>query len=100
MALPGMPVPVMLVLLAVKGTIDPIFAGVRAASLPELLGDEGFPLGRSLLRLVSQNAQFALRCAPGVGAVSFWVLFTLYDDDEGREFHRPPRPTTPPVRAR
>lgn len=53
MALPGMPVPAILGLLAVKGAVYPIFSGTRAATLPELLGDDGFPLGRSLLRMVS-----------------------------------------------
>lgn len=57
MALPGMPVLALLLLLAVKGTIDPIFSGTRAATLPELLGEDGYPLGRSLLRIVSQNTQ-------------------------------------------
>ncbi len=69
MALPGMPIPVMLALLAVKGSIDPIFSGTRAASLPELLGDEGFSLGRSLLRLVSQNMQLIGFAAGGVALV-------------------------------
>jgi len=57
MTTPGLPVVAILAMLAVKGTIDPIFNGVRAASLPELLGDAGFPLGRSLLRVIAQNAQ-------------------------------------------
>jgi hypothetical protein len=57
MTIPGMPVPAMLALLAVKGCIDPVFNGTRAATLAELLGEDGFPLGRSLLRLISQNAQ-------------------------------------------
>lgn len=69
MALPGMPVPAMLALLAVKGSIDPIFSGTRAASLPELLGDEGFPLGRSLLRLVSQNVQLVGFAVGGIALV-------------------------------
>lgn len=69
MSLPGLPVPVVLALLAVKGTIDPVFTGVRAATLPELVGDDGFPLARSLLRLVAQNAQFAGFAAGGVALV-------------------------------
>ncbi|MFC4947844.1 hypothetical protein [Pseudonocardia sp. GCM10023141] len=69
MAVPGLPVPLVLGLLAVKGLIDPIFSGVRAATLPELLGDDGFAIGRSLLRLVSQNAQFAGFAAGGVALV-------------------------------
>lgn len=69
MALPGTPIAVMLALLAVKGMIDPIFSGTRSATLPELLGDGGFPYGRSLLRLVSQNAQMVGFAAGGVALV-------------------------------
>ncbi len=69
MAWPGMPVPAILGLLAVKGAIDPIFSGTRAATLPELVGDEGFPLARSLLRLVSQNVQLAGFALGGVTLV-------------------------------
>ncbi len=69
MAWPGMPVPAVLALLAVKGTVDPIFSGTRAATLPELLGEDGFPLGRSLLRLISQNAQLAGFAVGGIALV-------------------------------
>ncbi|MDT7706204.1 MAG: hypothetical protein QOG20_1811 [Pseudonocardiales bacterium] len=69
MAVPGMPIVAMLALLAVKGTIDPIFSGTRAATLPELLGDDGFAYGRSLLRLVSQNAQMVGFAAGGLALV-------------------------------
>ncbi|MEJ3651419.1 MFS transporter [Actinomycetes bacterium KLBMP 9759] len=69
MALPGMPVPAILGLLAVKGFIDPVFAGTRTATLSELVGDDGFPLARSLLRLVAQNAQFAGFAAGGLALV-------------------------------
>lgn len=48
MAMPGVPIPLLLALLAVKGIVDPVFSGTRAATLTEVLGDEGFPLGRSL----------------------------------------------------
>lgn len=57
MALPGMPIPVLLVLLLVLGTVAPVFQGARAASLPDLLSGSGYALGRSLLRLVSQSTQ-------------------------------------------
>lgn len=69
MALPGMPVPAILGLLAVKGAIDPIFSGTRAATLPELVGEEGFPLARSLLRLVAQNVQLVGFAVGGVALV-------------------------------
>ncbi|WP_340561903.1 MFS transporter [Streptomyces sp. GSL17-111] len=57
MALPGMPIPVLLALLLVLGTVAPVFQGARAASLPDLLSGSGYALGRSLLRLVSQSTQ-------------------------------------------
>ncbi|SUP61834.1 major facilitator superfamily protein [Streptomyces griseus] len=57
MAIPGMPIPVLLVLLLVLGTVAPVFQGARAASLPDLLSGSGYVLGRSLLRLVSQSTQ-------------------------------------------
>jgi hypothetical protein len=34
-----------------------VFQGARAASLPDVLGGEGFALGRSLLRMVAQTSQ-------------------------------------------
>jgi Transmembrane secretion effector len=58
MAIPGMPVPVLLALLVPLGTVAPVFEGARAASLPDVLGDgDGYVLGRSLLRMVAQSAQ-------------------------------------------
>lgn len=57
MALPGLPVPLLLGLLLPLGAIAPVFQGARAASLPEVLGGEGFALGRSLLRMVAQTSQ-------------------------------------------
>jgi predicted MFS family arabinose efflux permease len=57
MALPGLPIPLLLALLLPLGAIAPVFGGARAASLPEVLGGEGFALGRSLLRMVAQTSQ-------------------------------------------
>ena len=57
MALPGLPVPLLLALLLPLGAIAPVFPGARAASLPDVLGGEGFALGRSLLRMVAQTSQ-------------------------------------------
>lgn len=69
MAIPGTPVAVLLLLLATKGFIDPIFSGTRAATLPEILGTDGFPLGRSLLRVIGQNAQLVGFAAGGAALV-------------------------------
>jgi len=58
MALPGLPVAALLALLAVGSVAAPIFGGTRAALLPEMLGDgDGYVLGRSVLRLISQTSQ-------------------------------------------
>jgi predicted MFS family arabinose efflux permease len=57
MTLPGLPIPLLLGLLLPLGAIAPVFGGARAASLPEVLGGQGFALGRSLLRMVAQTSQ-------------------------------------------
>ncbi|TDW23382.1 MFS transporter [Kribbella kalugense] len=54
MLTPGMPVGGLLGLLVVTGMVAPIFAGARAASLAHLLPADVFPIGRSLLRTISQ----------------------------------------------
>jgi MFS family permease len=57
MVLP-LPVPVLLVLIFVAGLVDPVFAGVRAAILPDLLGTgPQFVLGRALFSMVWQGSQ-------------------------------------------
>jgi predicted MFS family arabinose efflux permease len=87
MALPSLPVAPIFVLLFMLGLLAPVFQGVRAATLPQIL-PPGAPyvLGRSVLRLISQGAQvcgFAVgglllvavspRIALVVDAVSFLV---------------------------
>jgi predicted MFS family arabinose efflux permease len=57
MALPGLPIPLLLALLLPLVAIAPVFQGARAASLPDVLGGQGFALGRSLLRMVAQTSQ-------------------------------------------
>ncbi|MFB8765691.1 MFS transporter [Nocardiopsis alba] len=57
MAIPGTPVPVMLMLLVVSGTVAPVYSGARSTALADVLTPEGFPLGRSLLRIAAQTAQ-------------------------------------------
>ncbi|MGI5454372.1 MFS transporter [Streptomyces sp. CA-249302] len=56
MLIPGLPVAGLLGLLLVTGFIAPLFQGARAVSLARLLDAETFPLGRSLLRTISQSA--------------------------------------------
>lgn len=55
MLVPGIPVPALLGLLFVSGIVAPVFQGARAASLAQLLDAGTFPVGRSLLRTVSQT---------------------------------------------
>ncbi|MEV0288069.1 MFS transporter [Kribbella sp. NPDC050820] len=54
MLIPGLPVGTLLGLLLLTGIIAPIFAGARATSLAHLLPADLFPIGRSLLRAISQ----------------------------------------------
>jgi len=58
MAVPGMPIWALLVLLVALGLIAPVFSGVRAAILPDLLPDRSqYVLGRALMRMVAQGSQ-------------------------------------------
>lgn len=58
MAIPGMPVWALLALLVGLGLIAPVFSGVRAAILPDLLPDRSqYVLGRALMRMVAQGSQ-------------------------------------------
>ncbi|MEU5438470.1 MFS transporter [Streptomyces sp. NPDC020719] len=56
MLIPGMPTLGLLGLLLVTGFVAPLFQGARAASLSHLLDGDLFPVGRSLLRTISQTA--------------------------------------------
>ena len=58
MAVPGVPVTVLLALLFAGGLIAPVFSGAQSALLPDILGEgDGYVLGRSLLRIVAQSTQ-------------------------------------------
>jgi len=60
MVIPGMPLPVLLVLLFAVGLLSPVYQGARAALLPELLPPgPRYVLGRALMRMVAQSAQIA-----------------------------------------
>ncbi|MYT31438.1 MULTISPECIES: MFS transporter [unclassified Streptomyces] len=67
MVLPGVPVAVLLGLRCVIAAVAPVFAGTRAGTLGEILGEgDLFVLGRSLIRIVNQGAQLAGFAAGGL----------------------------------
>ncbi|OKI09287.1 MFS transporter [Streptomyces sp. CB02923] len=58
MVVPGTPVAVLLALRCATAAIAPVFAGTRAGTLGDVLGEgDLFVLGRSLIRIVNQSAQ-------------------------------------------
>ncbi len=60
MVIPGMPVAALLGLLFTNGLLSPVYQGVRAAVLPDVLPPgPGYILGRSMMRMVAQSAQIA-----------------------------------------
>ena len=60
MVIPGMPVAALLGLLFANGLLAPVYQGVRAAVLPDVLPPgPGYILGRSMMRMVAQSAQIA-----------------------------------------
>jgi hypothetical protein len=58
MLIPHLPVAALLGLLLLTGFVAPLFQGARAASLAHLLPAPLFPIGRSLLRSISQTMVF------------------------------------------
>jgi MFS family permease len=57
MIMPGVPIPVLLVLLFCMNLPVPLTSGARGALIADILPAEGVVAGRSLLRIVSQVAQ-------------------------------------------
>jgi MFS family permease len=77
MLIPGVPVGALLGLLVLTGIIAPIFAGARAAGLAQLLPPDLFPIGRSLLRAISQVTVltgFALGAVAVAAIGPTWLL--------------------------
>ncbi|MEU7185176.1 MFS transporter [Streptomyces sp. NPDC045369] len=67
MLVPGTPVAVLLALRCATAAIAPVFAGTRAGTLGDVLGEgDLFVLGRSLIRIVNQGAQLAGFAAGGL----------------------------------
>jgi predicted MFS family arabinose efflux permease len=72
MVIPGMPVAALLGLLFTNGLLSPVYQGVRAAVLPDVLPPgPGYILGRSMMRMVAQSAQIA---GYGVGGLLLTVV--------------------------
>ncbi|MFH9421769.1 MFS transporter [Streptomyces sp. NPDC017529] len=67
MVVPGTPVVVLLALRCAIAAIAPVFAGTRAATLGDVLGEgDLFVLGRSVIRIVNQSGQLAGFAAGGL----------------------------------
>ncbi|MFI9050145.1 MFS transporter [Streptomyces sp. NPDC053427] len=67
MVVPGTPIALLLFLRCATAAIAPVFAGTRAGTLGDILGDgELFVLGRSVIRIVNQGAQLAGFAAGGM----------------------------------
>jgi len=57
MALPGMPLPVMGVLLVAVTVVSPLYDAARSAMLPELLPAESYPTGLAIFTITTEAAQ-------------------------------------------
>lgn len=57
MIVPGMPIWALLALVATTGVVAPVYAGARAASLPDMMSAAAFPHARALLRIVAMGSQ-------------------------------------------
>jgi hypothetical protein len=56
-ALPGMPVALMLIMVAAAASIAPVFSAAISGLLPDVLDDDHYVLGRSVLSLLSSGTQ-------------------------------------------
>jgi MFS family permease len=54
---PGLPVPVMLALVAIVATVAPVFAAATSSLLPDVLGGDRYVLGRSIFNLTGSGTQ-------------------------------------------
>jgi hypothetical protein len=70
-SLPGMPVAVMLVLVAAAATITPVYSAAISGLLPDVLDGDRYVLGRSILSLLSSGTQIL---GLGIGGAILAVL--------------------------
>ena len=61
---PGMPVPVMLVLVALAATVAPVFSGAVSRLLPDVLNGDLYVLGRSVLSLTGPARRSSASARP------------------------------------
>ncbi len=59
MAIPRLPIPVLLLMIVGIGTVSPFFSGIRTAVLTEVLPGPSYMLGVSLMGMVAQLSQVA-----------------------------------------
>lgn len=57
MAIPGVPLPVVAVLLVAMSCLQPLFSAARNATLPAVLADDRFPVGMSIVSTADYLAQ-------------------------------------------
>ena len=65
MAAPGVPVPLLLVLLLAVGTVSSLSGGGRSAALPQIVSEAAYIPARSLFRIAGQSAQIVGNAAGG-----------------------------------
>jgi hypothetical protein len=69
LALPGVPVPLLLALVVLLGCFTPVFGAARASTLPDLLLGDQYVVGQALLSVIGQSSQL-LGYAVGAGVLS------------------------------
>ncbi|MGP3927229.1 MFS transporter [Streptomyces sp. 8N616] len=72
MALPGMPIPVLLILVTASGALSPLFRAARQVLLPEIIGMSGYALARSMF---SGTVQVGQTLGFGLGGLLL-IIFT------------------------
>lgn len=66
MVVPGLPIPVLLLLVVLEGCVTPVFQAGRASTLPDMLPGDHYVVGKALLSLVAQSSQLVGYALGGV----------------------------------